>query len=65
MEDRVIALETRLAHFERVAEELSDIVLEQGKNIDLLKLQLQRLQEKLADLAWEKAPADERPPPHY
>jgi SlyX protein len=65
MEDRLITVETRLAHFERVAEELSDIVLEQGRGIDLLKLQVQRLQEKLADLAWEKDPVDDRPPPHY
>lgn len=65
MEDRLIVLETRLAHFERVAEELSDIVVDQGKGMDLLKLQVQRLQEKMAEMAWERAAVDERPPPHY
>lgn len=65
MEDRLTTIEIRLAHFERATEDLSDIVLEQGRSIDQLRLEVQHLQEKLAALAWDKTPSDDRPPPHY
>ena len=65
MEDRIIALETRLAHTEKLAEDLSDVLAEQAQTIDLLTQQIRRLQERLGELAWERSPQDDRPPPHY
>jgi SlyX protein len=66
-EPRLIALESRLAHHERMAEELSQIVADQGRTIDRLTLQIKRLIERLreAEAAWERSPQDDKPPPHY
>jgi SlyX protein len=67
MQERLIALETRLTHHERMAEELSEIIAEQQRTIDLLTAQLRRLTERMRDMAagWSSSPQDDRPPPHY
>ena len=70
------ALQTMLAHHERQIQDLSDIVLEQRKDIDRLKLLLERTGQKLADLELtaaegqgEKLSVAEQAlrdkPPHY
>jgi SlyX protein len=66
-EERLNGLESRLAHYEVVAEDLSDIVTAQGKRIDRLVQQIQALQGRIAELEAgpARAPQDERPPPHY
>jgi len=66
-EQRLTELETRLAHHERMAEELSSVMFEQGRTIDLLTLQVRRLRERVAELEAgpQRAPQDEAPPPHY
>ena len=65
--DRLIALETRLAHHERMAEDMSDQLSRQAKIIDALVAQMAIFQERLAELAqgWQRSPQDDRPPPHY
>ncbi len=67
MQQRLIALETRLTHHERMADELSDVIAEQQRTIDLLTAQLRRLTERMRDMAagWSPSPQDEKPPPHY
>jgi SlyX protein len=67
MQQRLIALETRLTHHERMAEELSDVIADQQKTIDLLTAQLRRLTERMRDMAagWSSSPQDDKPPPHY
>jgi SlyX protein len=67
MQERLIALESRLTHHERMAEEMSDVVAEQQRVIDLLTAQLRRLTERMRDMAagWSPSPQDDRPPPHY
>lgn len=67
MEQRLIDLETRLAHHERTAEELSDVIAEQGRTIDRMTLQIRRLVERLLDLEAgpQQSPQDDKPPPHY
>jgi len=47
MQQRLIALETRLTYHERMAEELSDVIAEQQRTIDLLTAQLRRLTGRL------------------
>jgi len=66
-DQRLIALEIRMAHYERVAEELSDVLVDQSRTIDLLTAQLHRLRERMAEMAAspERSPQDDRPPPHY
>jgi len=67
MQQRLIALETRLTHHERMAEELSDVLAEQQRTIDLLTAQLRRLNDRMREMAagWSSSPQDDRPPPHY
>ncbi|WP_448206173.1 SlyX family protein [Azospirillum sp. sgz302134] len=66
-ERRLTELESRLAHHERMAEELSSVMFEQGRTIDLLTAQLRRLRDRVAELesGSPRAPQDEPPPPHY
>jgi SlyX protein len=67
LERRLIDLETRMAHHERMAEELSQVVAEQARTIDGLNRRIRFLTERLteAEAGWERSPQDERPPPHY
>lgn len=64
---RLVDLEARLAHHERMAEDLSGIVAQQARMIDRLVLELRRLQDRTAEIAegWSRSPQDEKPPPHY
>lgn len=64
---RLYELETRMAHFERTADDLSAVVADQAKTIEKLKRRVAALTDRLLDLQEERlsSPADERPPPHY
>lgn len=66
LERRVIDLEARIAYYERTAEDLSTVMYEQGKTIDLLLKQVQRLKERILELedGGSRVPPNERPP-HY
>lgn len=67
LEARLVDLESRLAHHERMAEDLSVVAAEQGRLLDRLSTQVRRLAERLADLeaGAARSPQDDRPPPHY
>ncbi|MDE1147840.1 MAG: SlyX family protein [Azospirillaceae bacterium] len=67
IEQRLIELETRIAHHERMAEELSQVVADQGQMIDMLTARLRRLLTRLqeAEAGWRPSPQDEKPPPHW
>jgi len=67
LDGRLIALEIRLAHFERMAEDMSDVLAEQARTIDLLHAQLRRLRQRMEEIRveGEGSPQDDRPPPHY
>ncbi|WP_371304226.1 SlyX family protein [Azospirillum sp. B510] len=59
-------LESRLAHHERMAEEMSEVIFAQGRTIDLLTVRLQRMRDRLEATEYAIAsPQDDRPPPHY
>ena len=64
---RLTELESRLAHHERITEDMSEILSEQGRAIDSLTLQLRRLTERVAEYeaGGATAPPDDQPPPHY
>jgi SlyX protein len=66
-ETRLTELEIRLAHHERMAEDLSAVLFEQGRTIDRLEAQIRRLRERLADVeaGQDSPPQDDKPPPHY
>ena len=66
LERRLIEVEQRLSFSERVAEDLSNVVAEQGRMIDALDRRLSELRKRLEDsAAWQPSPQDDRPPPHY
>ena len=66
IEQRVIELETRLAEFEAMADELSAVVADQGRAIDRLEALLRAATDRLEEMSEGLSdPADDRPPPHY
>jgi SlyX protein len=66
LEQRLVEVEQRLSFSERMAEELSGVVAEQGRMIDALDRKLAELRKRFDETAaWQPAPQDERPPPHY
>lgn len=64
--ERLVALETALAHVERQVEELSDIVRAQGDTIDALLTRTRVLATRLAAaevaLPGDDSEPDQRPP---
>lgn len=65
--EKIADLESRLAQQEHTLDELSDVVAEQARVIDLLREQLRRMTDRVAqveDSVPGKGP-DEPPPPHY
>ena len=67
LEQRLTDLESRLAHHERMAEEMSQVIFLQGQMIDRLTTQLRRVREQVAEAEFSggRSPQDDRPPPHY
>jgi len=63
VESRVVDLELRFMKLERFAQELSDVVATQGRTIDRLTLETERLRARLSDSEGEQ-PSSEKPP-HY
>ena len=60
-------LETRLAQQEHMLDELSRVVADQARVVDLFREQLRRLTDRVLhveDTVPNKGP-DEPPPPHY
>ncbi|SDH96391.1 SlyX family protein [Pseudomonas panipatensis] len=66
LEERVADLESRLAFQDDAMQTLSDVVYEQERVIERLRLQMQVLIKRLEELQGEVGVADdEAPPPHY
>lgn len=64
---RMIELETRIAHQDKVIQELSDSIAEQWKTIDALTRRLKSLRDNVGELDNDLRGLmpDESPPPHY
>lgn len=60
---RLEALEAASAHQDRIIAELSDLVAEQWRRIDLQTREILRLREQMDGMAQSSTP--DRPPPHY
>ena len=59
---RLVDLELRFMELERFAQELSDVVVEQQRQIDALTLEAKQLRERTSQA--EPAASNDRPP-HY
>ncbi len=75
-EDRIIKIETMLAHQEQQIQDLNDVITQQSREIEILKARLGKTQAKILDLEQnigekdregltvaEQAALDK--PPHY
>ena len=64
---RRIDIEHRLAHSERMTEDLSAIVAKQAAEISMLNQKMALLTQRLKESAaqWDPSPRDSEPPPHY
>lgn len=63
--ERIDALETRIAFQDQTIEELNATLTEQWKVIDLLTKKMAMLEEQVRLGSFIADPATERPPPHY
>jgi SlyX protein len=67
MSDELIELQTQLAFQEQTIAELNDVMISQQKQIDLLRLEIKMLKDKLGMLEdrIETGPPENEKPPHY
>lgn len=65
--DTITALQERLAHTMRQAEDLSEVVAEQAKRIETLEKQMKALLEMARDTAQGEGSVTlgDQPPPHW
>lgn len=63
--ERIEALETRVAYQDQTIEELNAALTAQWQSIDLLTRKLVMLEEQMRSGSYIADPATERPPPHY
>ena len=59
---RLVDLEIRYAHLEKLVDELNGVIVEQQRAIDRLNAEVSRLGQRM--LSMDKSPEFE-PPPHY
>lgn len=67
MSDELIELQTQLAFQEQATAELNQALISQQKQIDLLRLEIKLLKDKLGGLEdrIETGPLQNEKPPHY
>ncbi|MBB4052703.1 SlyX protein [Devosia subaequoris] len=63
--ERIDALETRVAYQDQTIEELNAALTAQWQSIDLLTKKLAMLEEQMRSGSYIADPATDRPPPHY
>ncbi|MBP5358720.1 MAG: SlyX family protein [Treponema sp.] len=65
-EERIIALETKLAYMEDFVNQLQEVSVEQGKTIELLRTENKMMSQKIRDLSDAlEGDIPNRKPPHY
>lgn len=63
--DRITALEERVAYQDRTIEDLNATILDLWKEIEALKRHIGRLGDEISNIAADLPEAPEPPPPHY
>jgi len=65
-EQNLIKLEMKLAYLEDFLNQLQDVTVKQGKDIEKLKSENKVLKGKVKDLSdWAEGDIPDRKPPHY
>lgn len=65
IEDKFIALETKIAYLEEFTSELQNVVVEHTKTIDRLTTANRLMSEKITELIENSEEIPNRKPPHY
>lgn len=65
MDERLTLLETKVAYLEDMVLTLNDLVIRQGRDIEVLQATKERLESRLAELAELGSDIPNRRPPHY
>jgi len=67
MEERLIALETKISYQDHLIQELNDVVTRQQGQIDQLEAEMKRIRDHLKGTTESQLarPDEEIPPPHY
>ena len=66
LESQIIDLETRQAFQDDALQELNDVVVEQGRVINRLQLQMAELLKRYEEMVGQYgSEGEEAPPPHY
>ena len=63
--ERLVKIESLLAHMEQLTEALNETVIEQDKTIRRLSQQVEQLTENLADTDMKSIKDNITKPPHY
>ena len=64
IENRLIDIEMAIANLQRVVDDLNDVVIKQGKTIDLLQKE-NKVLASMVNSDNVKPLSEETPPPHY
>lgn len=66
LESQIIDLETRMAFQDDTIQALNDVVVDQGRVIDRLQLQIAELIKRYEEMVGQYgSEGEEAPPPHY
>ena len=64
-EDRIVKIESAVAHLEQLTETLNETVIEQDKTLRRLNQQLEQLTERMAKDNADSIKSNNTKPPHY
>jgi len=64
-DDRLVKIESALAHLEQLTETLNQTVIEQDKTVRRLNQQIEQLTERVAADDLEAIKGNNAPPPHH
>ncbi len=64
-EERLIRMETAIAHLEDLVEKLNQVVTEQGMAMDRLQKENRRLIDTIAASELDSIKKNDAPPPHW
>ena len=64
-EDRIVKIESAVAHLEQLTETLNETVIEQEKTLRRLNQQLEQLTERMAKDNVDSIKSNNTKPPHY
>ena len=65
MDERLTFLETKVAYLEDMVLTLNELVIKQGRELELLQATKERLEARIAQLAELGSDVPNRKPPHY